>query len=57
MHFIYVFNKDAKETLEKMGYKMFQSDDLYETYVFLNDTNINIADSGFSYILSDSLTL
>ena len=57
MHFIYVFNKDAKETLEKMGYKMFQSDDLYETYVFLNDTNINIADSVVYYLLSDSLKL
>lgn len=57
MHFIYVFNKSSKETLESMGFKLFQSDDLYGTYVFLNNTDLDIASSGVSYILSDSLTL
>ena len=57
MHFIYVFSKDAKEKLEEMGFRLFQSDDLYATYVFLNDTNIDVAGSGVSYVMSDSLTL
>lgn len=57
MHFIYVFNKTAKEKLESMGFQLFQSDDLYGTYVFINNTDIDIAESGVSYILSDSLTL
>lgn len=57
MHFIYVFNKDAKEKLEDMGFRLFQSDDLYGTYVFLNNAELDIASSGVSYIMSDSLTL
>lgn len=57
MHFIYVFTKSAKETLEDMGFQLFQSDDLYETYVFLNNIDLDVAQSGVSYILSDSLTL
>lgn len=57
MHFIYVFNKEDKEKLESMGFQLFQSDDLYGTYVFLNNTYIDVAESGTSYITSDSLTL
>lgn len=57
MHFIYVFNKSAKEKLESMGFQLFQADDLYETYVFLNNTDLNVSQSGVSYIMSDSLTL
>lgn len=57
MHFIYVFNKEDKECLEAIGYKLFQSDDLYGTYVFLNNTELNLASAGVSYVLSDSLTL
>ena len=57
MHFIYVFNKSAKEKLESRGFQLFQSDDLYGTYVFLNNQDIDVAQSGVSYIMSDSLTL
>jgi len=57
MHFIYVFDKESKETLEQMGYRLFQSDDLYDRYVFLNDPELDIASSGVSYVTSDSLTL
>ena len=56
-NFIYVFNKEAKEKLESMGFTLFQTDDLYDRYVFLNDPGIDIGSSGVSYILSDSLTL
>lgn len=57
MHFVYVFSKEAKEKLLDMGYTLFQSDDLYDRYVFLNNDDLHIDQSGVSYILSDSLTL
>lgn len=39
MKFIYVFDKEAKERMLEMGYKLMQSNEDKKTYVFLNDSS------------------
>ena len=37
MKFIYVYNKDERDTLLLLGYPLLQSDELSDVYIFIND--------------------
>lgn len=60
--FIYVFNKEAKELLERSGFKLLKSDENNSVYVFVGgdlqegSERYMFALSQVSYIPSDTLT-
>lgn len=55
MKFIYVFCKDAADTLAANGYKLLKADERCSYYVFENKQEVKFS-LDVSYILSDTLT-
>lgn len=55
--FLYVFDKDARDALAKMGFQLFQSDDRQNIYVFLNSLALDANAAGVAFIESDSLIM
>lgn len=62
MHFIYVLDKESKNKMEQLGYKLIRSDATETIWVFANRENYtfdnasDIEEAGVSFILSDTLT-
>lgn len=55
--FIYVFSKDAKDSLLKLGFKLMKSDEERGLFIFMNKDDASfysIAD--YSFVESDILT-
>ena len=55
MKFIYIFCKDAADTLAANGYKLLKADERGSYYVFENKQEVKF-NLDVSYILSDTLT-
>lgn len=54
--FIYVFSKDARDSLLAAGFLLLKSDDRNETYIFENNTSLSFALDKISTIKSNTLT-
>lgn len=55
MKFIYVFCKDAADTLAANGYKLLKTDENGSYYIFKNKQEVTFS-LDVSYIFSDTLT-
>ena len=55
--FLYVFDKDARDALAKMGFQLFQSDDRQNIYVFLNSLELDANAAGVEFLESNSLIM
>lgn len=55
--FLYVFDKEARDALAKMGFQLFQSDDRQEVYVFLNRLDLDADAAGVRFVETNLLTL
>lgn len=58
--FIYVFDEDSRDKLERAGYKLIASYEKKNTYVFVNERrnggNMSFSLDGISYLPSNKLT-
>ena len=54
--FIYVFSRDARDTLLASNYTLLKSDEQDDIYVFANRADMAFALADISYIRSDTLT-
>lgn len=55
--FIYVFNTEARDRVQSLGFHLLQSDEFQHIYIFINDDKLDITKADVSYLTSDSLTL
>lgn len=56
--FIYAFDPEEKEELERRGYKLVQSDDERGVYVFLNSGTLSFSEENAGrFALGDTLWL
>lgn len=53
--FVYVFSKEARDTLLAQGFKLLRSDEDNDTYVFENEVKMEFSLSRFSVIKSNTL--
>lgn len=56
-YFIYVFSKDARDSLIKNGFMLVGRDEANDIYVFANKLDLNFSFDGIKHIKSDTLTL
>lgn len=56
MHFICVFDEDAKERLLALGFNLIKSDDENSIYTFARGDRMDFASEDISYVLSDTIT-
>lgn len=54
--FLYVFNKQARDSLLAANYTLLKSDEENEIYVFANQVDMTFALADISFIRSDTLT-
>lgn len=54
--FLYVFNKQARDSLLDANYTLLKSDEQNEIYVFANQVDMTFALADISFIRSDTLT-
>lgn len=54
--FLYVFSKDARDSLLSANYTLLKSDEKNEIYVFANQLDMTFALSDISFIRSNTLT-
>ena len=54
--FLYVFNKQARDSLLPANYTLLKSDEQNEIYVFANQVDMTFALADISFIRSDTLT-
>lgn len=55
--FIYVLNREYKETLLSLGFELLNSDNVKDVYIFINDNNVKTnLDERYCFI-SDILVL
>jgi hypothetical protein len=58
--FIYVFDRESRDKLERAGYKLIASDEKKDTYVFANkhddEKKMSFSLDGISYFPSNKLT-
>ena len=54
--FLYVFNKQPRDSLLAANYTLVKSDEQNEIYVFANQVDMTFALADISFIRSDTLT-
>ena len=54
--FLYVFNKQARDSLLAANYTLLKSDEQNEIYVFANQMDMTFTLADISFIRSDTLT-
>lgn len=54
--FLYVFNKQARDSLLAANYTLLKSDEQNEIYVFANQVDMTFALADISFIRSNTLT-
>lgn len=55
-NFIYVFNKNDRDVLLRLGYTLLKSDVSSGLYIFLNSSGQSFANDSIKFALSDTLT-
>ena len=56
MQFIYVFDTEVRDELEKLGYILLKNDEQNSIFVFKNDDRLVFDMESNSYVFSDTLT-
>lgn len=56
-HFIYVFCKEARDSLIKRGYTLLHEDARQKVWIFENKDGVPFPDNDYAFVLSDTLSL
>lgn len=56
-HFVYVFCKEARDSLLKRGYTMLREDARQKVWVFANKDGVPFPDEDYPFVLSDTLSI
>jgi hypothetical protein len=55
-NFIYVFDKEARDTLLGLKYDLLKHDEVKDIYIFVNEDRGKFTFANISYVISDTLT-